>query len=93
VIVCARAGCEQKFDRSAHNQKYCSSECLRDATNQRFREKYHENKANANRGPRFCDCGSRLSKYNSGDQCAKCEASTRSRRTKELRDFIRGLTD
>ena len=91
MIVCARDGCSISFSRSAHNQKYCSSECLRDATNQRFREKYHESKANMHIGPRYCECGSRLSLYNTGEQCAKCEASNRSRNLKSLKDFFRSL--
>ena len=91
MIKCANDGCTVEFSRSAHNQKYCSPECLRIATNKRFREKYHEAKASMQSGPKICECGSRLSKYNRGDLCALCETKSRSKMVKELRGFLRSL--
>lgn len=75
MIICARRGCEINFDRKTHNQKYCSDECCRLATNERIMEKYYEKRDQRKGKPRFCKagCGARLSRYNDAQVCNPCK--------------------
>ena len=43
-MICANKDCAIDFDARTHNQKYCSDECCRLATNKRIMEKYYERK-------------------------------------------------
>lgn len=71
--TCARNGCDNLFNRKTHNQKYCSDECCRLATNAKIMERYYENKRRRSGAPRQCtSCGSKLSKYNLSDECSAC---------------------
>ncbi len=73
-MKCANNECAKKFDAKTHNQKYCSDECCRVATNRRIMEKYYEKKAIRNGAPRICKkCKTQLSRYNQADVCAGCE--------------------
>ena len=40
-MICANKECAINFDAKTHNQKYCSDECCRIATNKRIMEKYY----------------------------------------------------
>lgn len=74
--ICARTGCEKLYTKKTHNQKYCSDECCRIATNAKIMERYYENKRRRSGAPRTCHtCGSKLSKYNLKDECSSCEAN------------------
>lgn len=74
--ICARSGCDEAYVRKTHNQKYCSDECCRIATNAKIMERYYENKRRRSGAPRVCDeCNAVLSKYNLTDRCASCEAN------------------
>lgn len=73
-LTCANPGCENNVPRSTHNQKYCSPECCRTATNERIKAQYHANKARLRGAERRCNCGNLLSRYNSGKICSQCEA-------------------
>jgi hypothetical protein len=77
TFVCAREGCDETAHRKKHNQKYCSDECCRLATNQRIMEKYYERQAQRQGKTRHCRvCGiTKLSRYNTGSTCAPCTAS------------------
>jgi len=44
-VICSREDCGKEFNQKTHNQKYCSDECCRIATNRRIMEKYYEKKA------------------------------------------------
>ena len=73
-MICSNKECKLKFDAKTHNQKYCSDECCRIATNKRIMEKYYEKKAIKNGASRVCStCKLQLSRYNSGDICSSCE--------------------
>ena len=72
-MICANKECLKEFDAKTHNQKYCSDECCRVATNRRIMEKYYEKKAIRNGAPRSCKCGNKLSRYNTGNLCSMCE--------------------
>ena len=72
-MICANKECAKSFDAKTHNQKYCSDECCRVATNRRIMEKYYERKAIRNGALRICKCGNKLSRYNAGNVCSICE--------------------
>ena len=73
-MICSNKECGIDFEQKTHNQKYCSDECCRVATNKRIMEKYYEKKAIRNGSFRSCKkCKSSLSRYNEGLLCASCE--------------------
>lgn len=76
VMICANSKClnGKEFTPKTHNQKYCSDECCRIATNRRIMEKYYEKKAIRNGAKRSCvKCNSSLSRYNESNVCAICQ--------------------
>ena len=86
--ICARTGCEQKYTKKTHNQKYCSDECCRIATNAKIMERYYENKRRRSGAKRLCGCGRTLSKYNLGDECASCVADKEAARQIQVNSQI-----
>jgi hypothetical protein len=73
-MICGNIDCKKEFNSRTHNQKYCSDECCRIATNKRIMEKYYEKKA-IRKGSivKKCKkCKSSLSKYQTEDLCASC---------------------
>lgn len=73
-MICANSECKKEFESKTHNQKYCSDECCRIATNRRIMEKYYEKKAIRNGAFRQCKkCNTKLSRYNQGNMCSSCE--------------------
>lgn len=76
-MICGNKECAKNFDAKTHNQKYCSDECCRIATNRRIMEKYYEKKAIRNGMFRQCKgCKLQLSRYNQNDLCAACEKNS-----------------
>lgn len=75
--TCDREECDMGFLKAVHNQKYCSPECCRLATNQRLVEQYHaKRKARSGESKRVCnrkDCDTILSKYNKESICEHCK--------------------
>ena len=89
--TCAYAECGQKFESKTHNQRYCSDDCCRKATNVRLMEQYYERKARRNGHIRVCetaDCNTRLSRYNDGRVCQKCEAAEAHKNRVKLLNMI-----
>jgi hypothetical protein len=79
---CANSSCKKVFERKTHNQKYCSPECCREATNRRIMERYYEKKDNRRGSVRVCaksGCDTTLSRYNDSDVCSIHTHSTMSR--------------
>lgn len=75
--ICEYSECESSFEKKTHNQRYCSDECCRLATNKRIMERYYEKKDRRNGASRKCKntcCGARLSRYNEDDECSLCKA-------------------
>lgn len=73
VIVCENKGCEIKFSKKTHNQRYHDDECCRLATNAKIMEKYYQRRAQRLGIARFCTaCDTKLSRYNSADKCNAC---------------------
>lgn len=72
--ICARNGCEEEFSKKTHNQKYCSDECCRLATNERIMEKYYARRDQRQGKTRMCaSCGkTKLSRYNDSQVCSSC---------------------
>lgn len=90
-MICAREDCGIEFSQKTHNQKYCSDECCRIATNKRIMEKYYEKKAIRNGAKRVCKtrgCGEILSRYNYASVCFMCESRKKSDAKRELLDII-----
>lgn len=74
-MICAFDECKKEFEPHRHNQKYCSSECCKYATNKRIRDKYYETKKRLSGQMRVCvraGCNTILSRYTEGDTCGKC---------------------
>ena len=76
-MICAREECAIEFEQKTHNQKYCSDECCREATNKKIREKYYAEKERLSGKKRTCKsrgCKNILSRYNELDICSECIA-------------------
>ena len=88
-MICANTECATTFDSKTHNQKYCSDECCRVATNKRIMQKYYEKKAIKNGAKRLCKkCKAQLSRYNIEDICSSCLKQTNAKSRKLLQDII-----
>lgn len=90
------AACEIEFEFKTHNQKYCSNQCCRTATNKRIMQKYYEKRDRLSGKERACEgCDAPLSKYNSATFCVMCEhKEVRNRTLKTIGDIenvIKGL--
>jgi hypothetical protein len=71
--ICAREGCENAFERKTHNQKFCTDECTRLATNERIMKNYYKDKDRKDGKKRYCNkCNALLSKYNPTEICSPC---------------------
>lgn len=84
---CANPDClnKKEFTPKTHNQKYCSDECCRIATNKRIMDKYYEKKAIKNGARRPCKiCNSQLSRYNKSILCAACEKDIKIKNRKSI---------
>ena len=87
-MICSNKECAKDFTPKTHNQKYCTDECCRVATNRRIMEKYYEKKAIKNGSIRQCTkCKSQLSRYNTESICAACDKK-RSRTKNLLQEII-----
>lgn len=65
--------CGNEFEFRTHNQKYCSNQCCRVATNKRIMEKYYEKRKRLTGQLITCECGAPLSKYGDGALCVMCD--------------------
>jgi len=88
-MICTNSSCAKEFNAKTHNQKYCSDECCRIATNKRIMEKYYEKKAIKNGAIRKCKkCKSQLSRYNNVEICSKCEKMDKSKSKNKLESLV-----
>ena len=93
-MICAYKDCvgQKEFEPKTNNQKYCSDECCRIATNQKLKEQYYNKKARLAGKKRICktkDCGTSLSRYNEGTICSKCTAAKETKKKQELLDMVK----
>lgn len=94
MIPCAYAECDNMFEQKTHNQRYCSDECCRKATNARLMQQYYEKKARLKGHIRVCantGCGTVLSRYNDGKTCRKCDATHEQDKRLELLSNLVGI--
>lgn len=92
MIQCAYTECGLLFEPKTHNQRYHTSECCRQATNNRIMENYYERKARRQGHLRICanGCGTKLSRYNDEKICGKCAGAKESSQRDELLRMLNG---
>jgi len=92
-MICLNSECSKDFNQKTHNQKYCSDECCRIATNKKIMEKYYEKKAIRNGAKRTCSkCSIVLSRYNSLNVCSKCEKNKSLENKKKIIGMINDIS-
>jgi len=94
-MICAYSNCENKFEPKTHNQKYCSDECCRIATNEKLKEAYYDKKARLAGKKRVCKskgCNAILSRYNDTNTCEKCKSSQKTKEKKDLLEMIKDVS-
>lgn len=92
-MICANKECAKDFEAKTHNQKYCSDECCRVATNRRIMEKYYEKKEIRNGKKRNCKkCKSQLSRYNETFICSSCTKKTNHENNTKLLGMINEIS-
>ena len=92
-MICANTECNKEFEPKTHNQKYCTDECCRIATNKRIMDKYYERKAIRNGASRPCKkCKAQLSRYNKSNICSVCEKSLSIENRKKIMGFINEIS-
>lgn len=94
-MICASEDCANEFEAKTHNQKYCSDECCKIATNIKIKEKYENSKARK-LGIKF-KCGNRgceqiLNRYSSGNECDVCKAKKKGKARKEILEMLNGAS-
>ena len=90
-MICAHKECNNTYIKATHNQRYCSDECCRQATNARLMEQYYAKKARRNGILRICGidkCSTRLSRYNESPICQRCGAKEKSLEVDTLKILI-----
>lgn len=94
-MICAYDGCNNEFFAKTHNQKYCSDECCRIATNEKLKDQYYEKKARLAGKKRICkskDCNVVLSMYNETNICDKCIGAKKEAERLELIEMIKRVS-
>lgn len=90
-MICAYKECTNEFEPKTHNQKYCSDDCCRTATNLKIKQKYYDKKERLSGKKRICKnkgCKTRLTRYNPDDTCAVCEAKEKKKIQEQLLGMI-----
>lgn len=88
-MICAFDECKKEFEPHRHNQKYCCSDCCKQATNKRVRSKYYDTRQRLQGKKRTCSrlgCETILSRYTEDDTCNKCLSLDRAEEVKRLKD-------
>ena len=92
-MICANKECMSEFVSRTHNQKYCSDECCRIATNKGIMDKYYEKKAIKKGALRNCKkCKSELSRYNTEDICSSCSKINYAKTKKMISEIINEIS-
>jgi hypothetical protein len=93
-VICAYEYCQKEFEPKTHNQKYCSDECCRIATNEKLRQAYYDKKDRLAGKPRKCKtqgCNVMLSMYNEGKICDKCINEKKEKERKSIVDMVKNV--
>lgn len=90
MFVCDNEGCEVEFVKKTHNQRYCSDECCRLATNRRIMEKYYSRRAQRAGKVRYCKAceKTKLSRYNDSQTCSACEVAREESARKSVANML-----
>jgi hypothetical protein len=94
-VKCFYKDCKKEFSPKTHNQKYCSDECCRIATNDKLKEAYYEKKARLAGKERHCKtkgCNVILSRYNDTSICDKCVVAKKEAERKALVEMIKRVS-
>jgi len=96
-VICAYSKCTKgkEFEPKTHNQKYCSDECCRIATNEKLKQSYYEKKERLAGKKRICKksgCNVILSRYNEKNICDKCSKEEEENERKFLIETVRNVT-
>jgi hypothetical protein len=94
-VICAYDECDNEFEPRTHNQKYCSDECCRTATNIKIKQKYYEKKERLSGKLRICKshgCKTILSRYSESTICTLCELKDSNKKKMNLLKEL-GLAD
>ena len=93
-MICAYEKCDNEFEPKTHNQKYCSDECCKIATNLKIKEKYYYKKARL-AGVEFkCEtrgCKQILNRYTTDKVCEVCKSKQRSKERNDILEMLNGL--
>ena len=84
--------CLNEFEFKTHNQKYCSNQCCRVATNKRIMEKYYAKRARLKGEKRLCACGRLLSRYNPEPICATCVNDNKKNKKYQALEVLKNVT-
>ena len=89
-LTCANQGCEVEFVAKTHNQKYCTDECCRLATNRKIMEKYYARRDQRQGKTRYCTkCETtKLSRYNDSLVCSACKVHQESTANKTVSEML-----
>jgi len=94
-MICIYEKCDNEFTPKTHNQKYCSDECCRIATNEKLKEAYYEKKARLAGKKRLCKtkgCEVILSRYNNTNICDKCVGAKKEAERKDLIEMVKRVS-
>ena len=94
-LTCENDGCFNEFVKVTHNQKYCSDECCREATNAKIKKKNADKKDRLSGRKRVCStkgCDTVLSRYSESNICLLCEALNAKRELNNLLDMIKNVS-
>lgn len=86
-MICQYDECDNEFEPRTHNQKYCSDECCRIATNIKIKERYYEKKERLSGKKRICKsrgCDTILDRYNDSNICNLCISKKENSERNEL---------
>lgn len=95
MIKCFYNKCDNDFTPKTHNQKYCSNECCRNATNEKLKDQYYEKKARLAGKKRICkgkDCNVILSRYNEKPICDVCSNKKKKNDKENVLRLVRDVT-
>ena len=94
-MICSYDECNNEFDAKTHNQKYCSDECCRTATNLKLKEKYYEKKARRAGVVFKCKskgCNQDLSMYDNDYICNVCKAKEKTKERNKLIEMVMSVS-
>lgn len=92
-MICSNESCNNEFTAKTHNQKYCSDECCKIATNIKIKEKYIYKKARLSGQKFICKnigCNQVLNRFTNNNICEVCKAKERNQERKKLLDMLNG---